>query len=64
MLKTRDYIYYDFIVKKKYPKKIKWKLYCWFRKLITIRESPSKIHIYLWEDYVEGVKSGLNENIK
>lgn len=64
MLKTRDYIYYDFIVKKKHPKKIKWKLYCWFRQLITIQESASKIHIYLWKDYVEAVKSGLNENIK
>lgn len=56
MLNTRDYIYYDYILKKKQPKKIKWKLYCWFRQLITVRESPSAITIYLWKDYEEELK--------
>ena len=48
-MKKRDIIYYDYRLKNIKPKKIKWKLYCWFRKLITFNESPSKILMYSLE---------------
>ncbi len=47
MMSERDYIYYDYILKKIKPKKIKWKIYCLIRKAITIKESPSAVMIYL-----------------
>ena len=42
-MKERDYIYYDYRILNKKPKKVKWKIYCLIRKIITIRESPSKV---------------------
>lgn len=52
MLDKRDYIYYAYRFGKIKPKKLKWKLYCWFRKLITIKESPSKVSLYVSEGKV------------
>ena len=63
-LKKRDYIYYDYIIEKIKPKKIRWKLYCWFRSMITIQESPSKIHIYLWESHATELRKGLEKEIE
>ena len=42
-----DYIYYDYRFLGIKPKKIYLKLYCKFRKFITIAESPSKV--MLWD---------------
>jgi hypothetical protein len=42
----RDYIYYAYRLEKKKPKKLYWKLYCCLRKIITIKESSSKIIAY------------------
>lgn len=49
-MNKKDNIYYSYIIKNIKPKKIKWKIYCFIRKLITIKESPSKISIWLWEN--------------
>ena len=48
MLEKRDYIYYDFRFKNIKSKKMIWKIYCYIRKTITVKESPSKVCIYQW----------------
>lgn len=45
-MNKRDIIYYNYKLENVKPKKIKWKLYCYFRKLITYKESPSKVMHY------------------
>lgn len=42
-----DYIYYDYRFLGIKSQKIHLKLYCKFRKFITIKESPSKV--MLWD---------------
>ena len=49
-MNKRDIIYYNYKLENVKPKKIKWKLYCYFRKLITYKESPSKITCYCFLD--------------
>ena len=56
-MKYRDNIYYSYRFNNKKTKKWYWKLYCVFRKHITLRESPSKVNMWVWS----GCK---NENIK
>lgn len=45
-MNKRDKIFYDYKFGNIKPKKFKWKIYCFIRKLTTIRESPSKIMVW------------------
>lgn len=45
-MNERDYIYYDYRFLGIKPKKIYLKLYCIFRRLITFKESPSKVTLW------------------
>ena len=47
-MSERDYTYYAYILEKKKPKKLHWKIYCYLRKIITTKESPSKIVAYYY----------------
>ena len=55
-MKHRDNIYYSYRFNNKKPKKWYWKLYCWFRQLITVRESPSRVMLWFWEKEYENTK--------
>lgn len=48
-MNKRDKIYYNYRIGNIKPKRIKWKIYCFIRK-ITTKESPSKVSIWLWEN--------------
>ena len=50
-----DYIYYDYRFLGIKPKKIHLRLYCKFRKFITIKESPSKVMAWDLEDEVRSI---------
>ncbi len=45
-MNKRDIIYYNYVLKKIKPKEIKWKVYCFIRKLLTAKESPSKVILF------------------
>ena len=45
-MNQRDNIYYNFIFNNLKPKKRRWKIYCLIRKMITIKESPSKVALW------------------
>ena len=58
----RDYIYYDYIYDKVKPKNKIMLLYCVIRKLITYKESPSKV--FLWgadKCIINNIKEALDE---
>ena len=46
-MNKRDNIYYAYRLDNIKPKTKIWRLYCWFRKKITIKESPSEIFLYI-----------------
>lgn len=45
-MSERDYTYYAYKLEEKKPKKLHWKIYCYLRRIITVKESPSKIVAY------------------
>ena len=58
----RDYIYYDYIYDKVKTKNKIMLLYCVIRKLITYKESPSKV--FLWgadKCIINNIKEALDE---
>lgn len=61
MLSKRDYIYYDYIFGNIKSKKLKWKLYCKLRKLITISEKQSKVWEWTGEKLGQNLKKYLGE---
>lgn len=67
MITDRDRIYYDYRFLNIKPKKIKWKLYCWFRKKLTLRESPSKVTLWdlekeIYIPFKEGFEQKKEDN--
>lgn len=52
----RDNIYYNFIFNNLKPKKMRWKIYCLIRKMITIKESPSKVTLWQFNQGDSNVK--------
>ena len=58
----RDYIYYDYICDKVKPKNKIMLLYCVIRKLITYKESPSKVFLWVTDKYIiNNIKEALDE---
>ena len=61
-MNKRDYIYYDFICDNIKPKSKIMRLYCIIRKLITYKESPSKIFLWGADKYIiNNIKEALDE---
>lgn len=49
-MNKRDYIYYNYIFNRVIPKNVWQFLYCKLRRLITIKESPSKVTIWAFSE--------------
>jgi hypothetical protein len=56
-MNKRDNIYYSYRLGKIKPKKIRWKIYCLIRKMITIKESPSKVTSWYFNQGDSNVKN-------